>query len=214
MTLLDLYEALRIKYGPRADPETWWPVYHGRTDPPAFERVITNVLVTQTDWRAVRAAVDALDRAGLLTAQALAAADEATVTACVKPVGFQAGKAKCLKGLAAFVVARYRTEAAFCAGATRDELLALHGVGEETADRILLYTCGRLAWPVDSYCKRVLARHGVIAPPPDRPTAKEKRALAATIKAMVVREIPAELDAWRRLHALMQLEGDTLRLNV
>ena len=46
---------------------------------------------------------------------------------------------------------------AFCDRVTRAELLSLPGVGEETADRTLLYACSRIVWPVDTYCLRVLA---------------------------------------------------------
>ena len=211
MTIRELYETLTAKFGERSDPDTWWPVYYGRTVPPAFERVITNVLVTQSDWKRVRPAADALDRAGLLTAESLAGAEEAAIAECAKPVGFQASKARCLKAIRAFVVSRHGTEAAFCAGVTREALLSIPGVGPETADRILLYTCGKLAWPVDTYCLRVLAHHGVIEAMPVKAAAK--RLAVATIKAMVAEEeeMPGELVDWRRLHALMQLEGESMR---
>src|SRR5262245_35403754 len=141
MTLRDLYETLARKFGARADPDTWWPIFFGRTDPPAFERLITNVLVSQSQWKHVRPAVEALDRAGLLTSTGLADAAEADLAVCVKPVGFQTMKARCLKSLATFVVNDFGVEAAFCARVTRDQLLAVPGVGPETADRALLYTC-------------------------------------------------------------------------
>jgi endonuclease III related protein len=212
MTLALLFDTLRTRFGSRSDPDIWWPVFHARTEPAVFERVITNLLVTQSDWRKVRDAVGALDREGLLTAKTLADADPSVIAACAKPVGFQATKAGWLKGLGAFVVRQFGTEAAFCAGVTRDQLLGLSGIGGETADRILLYTCGRMAWPVDTYCTRVLAHHGVIPAPPEKPTAGEKRELAAAVKATVLAEMPARLEDWQRLHALMQLEGEDMRL--
>jgi endonuclease-3 related protein len=211
MTLRELYDALRNKFGERADPNRWWPIFFGRTNPPEFERVITNVLVTQSRWPRVPRAVEALERAGLLTARTLARAEEAAIAACVQPVGFQTGKASCLKAIAAFVLAHFGTEVAFCAGATREQLLTIQGVGPETADRILLYTCGRLAWPVDTYCLKVLSdsRYRVIPTFP-RPGAEKRRAVVE-IKQMVEREVPHHLDDWQRLHALMQLEGEDLQ---
>jgi len=57
-----LYDKLTNHFGPRSDPDTWWPIYANRTEPPEFERVITNVLVQNSSWRSVPAAVAALGR--------------------------------------------------------------------------------------------------------------------------------------------------------
>lgn len=208
MKLRELYESLHAKFASRSDPDAWWPIYYGRTEPPEFERTITNVLVTRSTWRSVRPGVDALDRAGLLTARGLATAAEAESAACVKPPGFQSGKAECLKALGALVLAEFENEAGFCRHVTREQLLAVRRGGPETADRILLYTCGRLAWPCDAYCFRVLARHGIIGGQPEGRREKERAAQA--IKQQVEAEMPRVLEDWRRLHALMQLEGQEL----
>jgi endonuclease III related protein len=209
MTLGELYEALRTRFGTRADPGARWPVFFGRTEPPAFERVISNVLVQSGSWPPVPQAVAALDRAGLLTATALARAPEEAIAECVRPTGLQAQKARRLKDLAAFVLERFGTEAAFCAGVTRGELLSIPGIGEETVGRTLLYTCGRLAWPVDTYCLRVLAHHGILPEVPTTPAAK--RHAAAEVRRLVEGQIPRRLDDWQRLHAILQLHGETLR---
>lgn len=44
----------------------------------------------------------------------------------------------------------------------REELLALHGIGEETADSIGLYALGKPTFVVDAYTRRFLARHSFI----------------------------------------------------
>jgi endonuclease III-like uncharacterized protein len=204
-----LYETLKAKHGSRADPDTWWPIYYGRSVPPEFERAITNILVQNSRWRAVRQAVDALDSGGLLTASALAEAPVEAIAGCIRPTGLQTQKAQRLQALARCVVEQFGSESAFCAGATRDALLGIEGTGEETADRTLLFVCGCLEWPVDAYCFRVLAHHGAIAGVPV--TAAEKKGLAAEIKGMVERAIPHQLADWQRLHALVQLEGEAIR---
>jgi endonuclease-3 related protein len=45
----------------------------------------------------------------------------------------------------------------------RSKLLALPGVGPETADAILLYALGHEAMVVDEYLRRVTVRHGLAA---------------------------------------------------
>jgi endonuclease-3 related protein len=203
-----LYRQLHAHYGHRSDPETWWPITYARTDPPAFERVVTNILVTRTQWPTVRRALDALDDAGLLTATALARAELATLVAAIRPTGFATGKAEALLAVGRCVVERFGTEAEFCARVTRTQLLELPRIGPETADRILLYTCYRPDFPVDTYCFRVLAHHQVI---PSLPASdREKREMAAAIKQRVEERIPATVTDRQRLHALMQLAGEDL----
>jgi endonuclease-3 related protein len=209
MTLGELYHRLRSHFGAAADPDAWWPIFYGVSHPPEFERAVTNVLVQNGSWRPVRVAVEALYREGLLTAAGLARAEEGAIAECVRPTGLQALKARRLKALGTCVVGQFGTEQAFCAGVTREQLLAIPGFGPETADRALLYTCERLCWPVDTYCLRVLARYQVIPQEPDGPA--ERRRVAAEVKALVEAQLPPEVEDWRRLHALFQLEGERLR---
>lgn len=211
MKLLNLYQELRKAFQDRCDPEKWWPVYKGRTDPPEFERVITNILVQNSSWKPVQRAVDALDSFGLLTSNAIVGATVDCIATCVKPTGLQVQKATRLKALAAFLEERFGSERVFCTAVTRDELLDLKGIGEETADRIILYACHSLAWPVDTYCRRVLKHHGVIPHGSDKPTASERRREAEQIKELVADEVPHSIEHWQRLHALMQLEGEAMR---
>ena len=97
MTLCELYETLKLHFGQQADPDTWWPIYYGRTVPPEFERTITNILVQNSSWGPVRGAVAALDQACLLTASGIAEAPEESIAECIKPTGLQTQKAKRLK---------------------------------------------------------------------------------------------------------------------
>src|SRR5262249_20079037 len=159
-------------------------------------------LVQNSNWRAVRAAADALNEKDLLTAAALARADEAVIAECVRPTGLQAQKAARLNALGEHVVVRFGTEAAFCAEVTRDQLLAIPRTGGETADRTLLSVGGRLVWPVDTYCLRVLAHHRVIPALPATPA--EKRRVANEIKRLVEEQLPRQREDWQRLHALIQ----------
>jgi endonuclease-3 related protein len=44
----------------------------------------------------------------------------------------------------------------------RRQLLAVKGIGPETADSILLYALNKPVFVVDAYTKRILFRHGLI----------------------------------------------------
>jgi len=211
MNIQAIYEKLRESHGSLCEPDNWWPIFYARTAPPSFERVISNILVQNSTWKAVPSAVHALARRNLLTASAIASAEAEHLAECVKPTGLQLQKAKRLKELCRVIVANFVTEKQFCEHVTRDKLLDIAGIGGETADRILLYACSRLAWPVDTYCLRVLTHYGVLAAIPTNPS--ERRSCRAAIKVKVEAEMPRQLEDWQRLHALMQLEGERLRRN-
>jgi endonuclease-3 related protein len=85
----------------------------------------------------------------------------------IRPAGYFQVKAGRLRNLLQFVIEHYdgsldrmfRTQLA----TLREQLLAIHGIGPETADAILLYAGGMPTFVVDTYTHRVLARHGWIA---------------------------------------------------
>ena len=203
-----LYALLKERHGAKADPATWWPIFYGRIVPPEFERLITNILVQNSNWKAVPAAVEALKTKELLQASAIAKAPVEQIAACIRPTGLQLQKAGRLRNICAQVVEEFGSEAIFCRNVTRAQLLRMEGIGEPTADRTLLYVCGRLEWPVDAYCLRVLAHYGVLESLPRTSHARERCALE--IKQLVHRAMPRMLEDWQRLHALMQLEGTIL----
>lgn len=204
MGLVAVYKLLRERFGAQADPDTWWPIYYGCTEPPQFERAITGILVRNSHWRDVALAVEHLHAEGLLSARALAKAPRDLIAECVRPTSLQDVKAATLNDLGLFVSSRFDTEQAFCEEATRGDLFEVRGFADEMADRILLYACSRLAWPVDRACLRVLTHHGVV---PEARNASDTMRLAAQIRRMVRNEMPQRLDCWQRLYALMRLEG-------
>ena len=85
--LLALYDALSAHF---AHEPHWWPIVG---DTPQFEMLIGAVLVQQTRWETVEAAVVRLREAGLLAPAALAAADTAALAALIRPCAFHTQKA-------------------------------------------------------------------------------------------------------------------------
>lgn len=46
----------------------------------------------------------------------------------------------------------------------REKLLAVNGIGPETADSILLYAAGKPVFVVDAYTRRIFSRIGLVPP--------------------------------------------------
>jgi endonuclease-3 related protein len=157
--LLALYEALDAHFG--HEPH-WWPLV---SDTPQFEILIGAVLVQQTRWEAVEAAVLRLREAGLLSPAALAAADTAALAALIRPCAFHTQKAPGLQAICRYLMERYDGDlGALLArerAPLRAELLGLPRIGRETADAIMLYAGGHPLFIVDAYARRLLARLGL-----------------------------------------------------
>jgi len=108
----------------------------------------------------------------------------------VKPSGFYRQKAKRLKSFAKFVV---DFDGNFYKNVTRDELLAIKGIGRETADSILLYACSKPYFVVDAYTRRLFSRLGLIKGSEDY----EK------LRKMFEERLPKDAELYKEFHALV-----------
>ena len=155
--LCQLYKCLRSHFG-YAHP--WWP-----GEP--LEVALTAILVQQCDWSAAWKALVRLREHDLLSLPALAGAKSAVVQSCIRGVAFGPTKAKRLIGFArALKNGGYDKIEAFLAPArntptVRDELLAIPGIGAETADSVLLFASEHPCFVIDAYTRRVMARLGL-----------------------------------------------------
>jgi endonuclease III related protein len=154
--LLALYDALRAHF---IHEPHWWPIH---SDTPQFEILVGAVLVQQTRWETVEAALVRLRDAGLFAAAALAAADTAALAALIRPCAFPLQKAPGLQAICGYLVGQYGGDlAALLAqdrATVRAELLALPRIGHETADTVMLYAGNHPIFIVDAYARRLLAR--------------------------------------------------------
>ena len=155
-TLKEVFDRLYASYGPRH----WWPAKS------AFEVLVGAVLVQNTAWDNVTRAIDQLRDEDLLEPHALDAVPLERLEELVRPAGYFRVKARRLHNLLEFLVGRYdgSLEAMFRTplAELRESLLAVSGIGPETADSILLYAGGLPTFVVDAYTHRVLARHAWI----------------------------------------------------
>lgn len=186
--LQTLFARLWSAWGPR----DWWP-----GDTP-FEVVVGAVLTQNTNWSNVKLAMAQLDESGLLAdPAALASVRLPRLERLVRSSGYFRQKAARLRG-----VARWYADAGGAPALRRrplaklrPELLALHGVGPETADSILCYALGFPVFVVDAYTWRVFERHALVEPGLDY------EALRAWTEARLVP------DAFNEAHALLVAAG-------
>ncbi|HEY5649423.1 MAG TPA: endonuclease III domain-containing protein [Nitrospiria bacterium] len=154
-TLNQFYEALFQAYG----PQRWWP---GETP---FEVIVGAILTQNTAWSNVEKAIRNLRAASVLTPRKLHGVPLDRLAGLIRPSGYYNVKARRIRAFTdtlfdAFdgsLAKMFRGDAA----ELRDRLLAVKGIGPETADSILLYAGEKPFFVIDLYTRRVLARHGL-----------------------------------------------------
>lgn len=153
--LRSFYDVLHGAWG----PQNWWPAES------AFEMIVGAFLTQNTAWTNVERAIVNLRAADLLTVKGIRDVEVQKLEDTVRPAGYFRQKSARLKNFVGFLDANYGGSVErMLAEPTRKlraELLALNGVGPETADSILLYAGNHTVFVVDSYTRRILHRHGV-----------------------------------------------------
>jgi endonuclease-3 related protein len=149
------YRDLFAAYG----PQHWWPA---RTP---FEVAIGAILTQNTAWTAVERSIVNLRAAKAITLAGLVRTSEANLRELIRPSGHIQRKAATLLNFALWFKHEHRGSfkqlAMLPMETTRAQLLALHGIGPETADCILLYALHHPAPVVDEYLRRVTTRHSL-----------------------------------------------------
>jgi endonuclease-3 related protein len=121
-----------------------------------FEICIGAILAPQTKWIKVEEALENLKKNGLLNPEALSKADVERVRELIKSVNFNRQKAERIISFAEFYIQNRDSIKQLPLEEARKLLLRLKGVGEETADSILLYAFNRPSFVIDAYTMRIL----------------------------------------------------------
>ncbi len=149
-----IYERLYKYFG----PSHWWPA-----DTP-FEIIVGAILTQNVAWKNVEKAIINLRDAGLLEPEAIYGTSKEELETLIRPAGFYRAKAKKLKAFVEHLRKRYNgsLSAMFSRPLTelRQEMLAIYGIGPETADAILCYAGNYPIMVMDVYTRRVFTRMG------------------------------------------------------
>ncbi len=190
-TLLNIYHRLLERYG----PQHWWP-----GDSP-FEIIIGAILTQSAAWANVDRALTNLKQAGVLTPGALRDLPGDTLADLLRPSGYFNAKARKVKAFVEHLGSRHQDNLeAFLrqpAERLRQELLSIHGIGEETADDILLYAAGYPFFVVDAYTRRILERLEIT---PQGATYQDWQALLHGA-------LPRETPLFNEYHAMLVAHG-------
>jgi endonuclease-3 related protein len=123
------------------------------------------ILTQSTSWTNVAMAIRNLKTAHALSPQAIGSLDSEALAALVRPSGYYTAKTRKLKAMVSWLKEHDYDLTGLCEETTqqlRQELLAVYGIGDETADSILLYAAGKPVFVIDAYTRRTVDRVGIL----------------------------------------------------
>lgn len=181
--LMQVFETLLSYYGPRG----WWPAKN------PYEMMVGAILTQNTTWSNVEKAIANLSER--LTPEFVAAVPAEELALLIKSSGYYNQKSIKLKALTAWYSKyAYKIETVRKADGEilRQELLAVKGIGPETADSILTYAVEKPFFVIDTYTRRLFSRLGYELPPSYEGLRQE-----------IENNIPKDLYIYNEFHALI-----------
>lgn len=167
--------------------QSWWQANS------AFELMVGSILVQNTNWRNV---VSALRNFGEnLNPEYVLSISNEELAQVIRPAGFQNQKAKKLKAFCEwFQVYHFDIEevSQINTALLRKELLSINGVGNETADAILVYVLNKTSFVIDAYTRRIFSRFGFDVPKSYN-----------DLQEMIATVIPCDIATYDYYHGLM-----------
>ncbi len=189
--LLKIYDCLLGCYG----PQHWWP------GEGPFEVIIGAILTQSAAWGNVEKAIANLKAAGVLSPSALRQLPLPELSRLIFPSGYYNAKAVKIKAFVERLGERYSDDLgrlfAFDIARLRSELLSIHGIGDETADSIILYAARKPIFVIDAYTRRILRRLGL---GPGRDS-------YAAFQAIFMENLPHDEALFNEYHALLVRHG-------
>jgi endonuclease III related protein len=217
----DLIQALFAFYG----PQNWWPAQA------RFEVVVGAILVQNTAWVNVEHAIRNLRISGKLRLSTIRSVEIAELERLIRPAGFFRQKAATIRGFVEFLDTQHdgslRRLFAQATDIARSQLLAIKGIGPETADSILLYAGGHPVLVIDTYTRRIWERHKLIPPNELFEYERVRAAAEAVVRAFAVLEpsgdasprhrpsrisrkrLAGPAERYKQLHAMIVRVGST-----
>ncbi len=185
--LKDVYNKLYSHFG----PQHWWPADN------SFEVIIGAILTQNTAWANVEKAIFGLKRKKLISPKRLYNADAKTIAELIRPCGYYNLKTARIKSFldALFEEFKGSLPSMFSLRPTplRESLLAIKGIGPETADSILLYAAKKPVFVIDAYTRRFLLRHKLI----------KKAASYQQMQSLFEENLPKRTNLFNEYHALI-----------
>ena len=180
-----IFSLLSEHYG----QQPWWPADD------EFEIMVGAILTQNTAWTNVEKALHSLKQKGLCNSHSLSAIDQQKLAEIIRPSGYFNQKSKRLINFSKW----YQQQGGFqklktkSLAVLRKELLELNGIGDETADDILLYAFDQPSFIIDAYTRRIFSRLGMLS----------ENSTYLELQQMFKQNLNADVNLFQQYHALI-----------
>ncbi|MGB9979660.1 endonuclease III domain-containing protein [Methanobacterium sp.] len=203
--IIKTYEKLYDLYGPQG----WWPLinhdginptktgairgYHpGNYDLPIernqiYEIILGSILTQNTSWLSAEMALFNLDELNVIEPEKLLKLNDETLKSAIRCAGFLNQKAIYIREITKFFISLNGRVP------KRKELLAVKGIGNETADSVLLYAYKQPQFVVDAYTKRIFSHLGIVS----------ENIKYMELKELFESNLPEDVTIYQEYHALI-----------
>ena len=175
----------------RYGSQHWWPAQE------PFEVIVGAILTQSAAWGNVEKAIANLKSAEALSPKALRRLSLSEVAALIRPCGYYNAKALKLRSFAHWLGEHFNDNLSqlFASDINylRQQLLSIYGIGQETADSIILYAAGKPIFVIDAYTRRIINRIG-LAPDGNSYSAYQ---------TLFMNNLPADVRLFNEYHALL-----------
>ena len=178
MQEINLNQLYDIMYN-HLDPNGWWP---GRSD---WEVIWSTILIQNTNWKNIDKALKVLyQETNFLPAKS------------------DTRKAQTIKNLAQYFKDEFNFDIKLAQKQNKKEILAIKGIGPETADVILMYVLRKGKFVVDQYSRKLFSCLGWQNIPPYE---KAKKFIEANLTNFTLRN-------YQNFHAMIDMFGQKYKL--
>lgn len=203
--IMNIYHKLYSLYGPQG----WWPLishedgnptktgvvrgYHPQNyDLPGernqiYEVILGAILTQNTSWLQANKALINLHQLNAIEPEKLLKLDDETLKSAIRCAGFLNQKSTYLKQITTFFLELNGRIP------SRKELLQVKGVGNETADSILLYAYKQPEFVVDAYTRRIFAHLNLA----------DDNIKYMKLKELFQSNLPMDVPIYQEYHALL-----------
>jgi len=200
-----IYKKLYDLYGPQG----WWPLinlssynsnktcdvrgYHPKNYELPEERneiyevILGAILAQNTLWLQAEIALFNLNELNVINPEKLLQLDDESLKSAIRCAGFLNQKAIYLNEITKFFIELDERIP------TRKELLQVKGVGNETADSILLYAYKKPEFVIDRYTKRMFVHLGLV----------DENIKYMELKELFESNLPKDISVYQEYHALI-----------
>jgi endonuclease-3 related protein len=200
-----IYDRLYSLYGPQG----WWPlINHAGSNPTKtgamngyhpgdynlpserndiYEVIIGTILTQNTSWLSAEKALYNLNQLNVINPEKLLALEDDVLKSAIRPAGFMNQKAKYIRDVTEFFIALEGK------APNRKEIISVKGVGNETADSVLLYAYKKPEFVIDTYTKRMMLKIGLV----------DEKISYMGMKKLFESSLPEDLAIYQEYHALI-----------